>query len=72
MLILTPGKVTLAELERIYWEELPVKLHGSCHPAMAAAQAKIAAAASGNAACHPGNDSGAAHLAGHHRGALCM
>ena len=46
-MILTPGLVTLAELERIYWEELPVKLSVACHPAIAKAQAKIAAAASG-------------------------
>jgi histidine ammonia-lyase len=52
VLTLTPGLVTLADLERIYWEELPVKLHTSCHPAMAAAQAKIAAAASGSAAVY--------------------
>ncbi len=52
MLTLTPGNVTLADLERIYWEELPVKLHASCHPAMAAAQAKIAAAASGKVAVY--------------------
>jgi histidine ammonia-lyase len=51
-MILTPGHVTLADLERIYWQELPVELHPSCHPAMVKAQAKIAAAASGNAAVY--------------------
>jgi histidine ammonia-lyase len=47
-----PGQVLLADLERIYWDELSVKLDESCHPAMAAAQAKIAAAASGNVAVY--------------------
>ncbi len=51
-LILTPGNVTLADLARIYWEECAVKLNPSCHPAMAAAQAKIAAAASGTVAVY--------------------
>jgi histidine ammonia-lyase len=52
VLTLKPGHVTLADLERIFWEELSVKLDASCHPAMAAAQAKIAAAASGNTAVY--------------------
>jgi histidine ammonia-lyase len=52
VLTLTPGKVTLADLERIYWEELPVKLHASCHPAIEAAKAKIARAANGNEAVY--------------------
>jgi histidine ammonia-lyase len=52
VITLTPGHVKLADLERIYWEELPVQLHPSCHPAMAAAQRKIAEAASGDAAVY--------------------
>jgi histidine ammonia-lyase len=52
VLTLTPGLVTLANLERIYWEQLPVQLHPSCHPAVAAAHGKIAAAASGSAAVY--------------------
>jgi histidine ammonia-lyase len=52
VLTLTPGLVKLADLARIYWEELPVKLNTSCHPAMVAAQAKIAAAAEGNVAVY--------------------
>ena len=52
MLILTPGLVTLTDLERIYWEEAPVTLHPSCHPAIVAAQAKIASAAAGDAAVY--------------------
>lgn len=52
MLTLTPGHVTLADLERIYWEELPIKLDKSCYAAVAAAHAKIAAAASGTAAVY--------------------
>jgi histidine ammonia-lyase len=51
-LTLTPGHVTLADLARVYEEELAITLHPSCHPAMAAAQAKIATAASGNAAVY--------------------
>ena len=51
-LTLTPGNVTLADLARIYWEECAVKLNPSCHPAMAAAQAKIAAAAAGTVAVY--------------------
>ena len=51
-LTLTPGQVTLADLEHIYWDELSVKLHPSCHPAMLAAQATIAAAASGDIAVY--------------------
>jgi histidine ammonia-lyase len=52
VLKLAPGKVTLSDLERIYWEELPIKLDDACHPAMAAAQAKIARAANGNEAVY--------------------
>ena len=52
MITLTPGHVTLADLERIFWDELAVKLHTSCYPAMVAAQAKIAAAAAGTAAVY--------------------
>jgi histidine ammonia-lyase len=52
VLILTPGLATLADLQRIFWEELPVKLHTSCYSAMQAAQAKIAAAAAGNVAVY--------------------
>ena len=52
MIILTPGHVTLADLERIFWDELAVKLHTSCYPAMVAAQAKIAAAAAGTVAVY--------------------
>jgi histidine ammonia-lyase len=49
---LTPGQVTLSDLARIYWDELAVKLDPACHPAITAAQQKIAAAASGNAAVY--------------------
>ena len=52
MITLTPGHVTLADLERIFWDELAVKLHTSCYPAMVAAQAKIAAAAAGTVAVY--------------------
>jgi histidine ammonia-lyase len=52
ILTLTPGQVTLADLEAIYWGELPITLHASCRSAMSAAQAKIAAAAAGNTAVY--------------------
>jgi histidine ammonia-lyase len=51
-LTLTPGHVTLADLEVIYWGDVSVRLADTCRPAMLAAQAKIAAAAAGNAAVY--------------------
>ncbi len=52
VLTLTPGKVTLADLSRIYWDEVSVELDPICHSAMQAAQAKIASAAAGNVAVY--------------------
>ncbi len=52
MLTLTPGHVTLADLAQIYWNELPITLNPSCHPAMQAAHDKIAAAALGDEAVY--------------------
>ena len=49
---LTPGSVTLAGLARIYWGDAPVRLDPSCRPAMAAAHARIAAAAAGDVAVY--------------------
>ncbi len=46
-LILTPGQTTLAQLTRIYREELPVTLDRKAKPAMEAAAAAINAAAAG-------------------------
>ncbi|CTQ34683.1 histidine ammonia-lyase [Jannaschia rubra] len=51
-LTLTPGAVTLADLARIWREDLPVRLDPSCRPAMEAAQARIAAAAAGDVAVY--------------------
>ena len=48
-LILKPGNVTLAELRRIYREELPVQLDRSAKPAIEASAAIIAKAACGDA-----------------------
>ncbi|MEM7189023.1 MAG: histidine ammonia-lyase [Pseudomonadota bacterium] len=48
-LTLTPGDVTLAELERVYREELPVQLTSSCRDAVDGAAARIAEAAKGDA-----------------------
>ncbi len=47
-LVLTAGQVTLAELARIYREELPVTLNRSAKPAIEAACAAIKAAAAGD------------------------
>jgi histidine ammonia-lyase len=52
VITLTPGQVTLADLARIYWDELAVKLDPACLPAITAAQQKIAAAASGTEAVY--------------------
>ncbi len=51
-LTLTPGSVTLADLERVYREGLAVRLDPAAHPAMAEAQARIDAAALGEAAVY--------------------
>ncbi len=51
-LTLTPGAVTLADLERIYREEADVRLDDACRPAMQRAADRIAAAAAGEAAIY--------------------
>ena len=48
-LTLTPGQTTLADLARIYREELPVTLNRSARPGIDRAAAAIAAAAAGDA-----------------------
>ena len=48
-LTLTPGQVTLADLVRIYREELPVTLDRTAKPGIERAAAAIAAAAAGDA-----------------------
>lgn len=48
MLTLTPGAVTLSDLERILKEELPVALDPGCRGAVEDAAARIAAAAQGD------------------------
>ncbi len=48
-LILTPGAVPLADLARIYRDEIPVMLDRSARPGIEAAAAMIAAAAKGDA-----------------------
>ena len=50
--ILIPGQVTLAQLERIYRQKLPAKLHDSAHPGIARAASHIAAAANGTVAVY--------------------
>ncbi|ETA50582.2 histidine ammonia-lyase [Rhodobacteraceae bacterium PD-2] len=51
-MILTPGKATLADLARIYWDECSVALDPVCRPAMEEAARRIATAAAGNAAVY--------------------
>ncbi len=50
--ILIPGQVTLHQLERIFRESLPVRLHDSARPGIEKAAAHIAAAASGSVAVY--------------------
>jgi histidine ammonia-lyase len=52
VLTLTPGFATLADLARVYWDGLSVRLDPACRPAMEAAHAKIAAAAAGDIAVY--------------------
>ncbi len=52
ILTLTPGAVSLADLARVFWEDAAVQLDPCCRPAMADAQARIAAAATGDAAVY--------------------
>ncbi len=47
-LTLTPGKVILADLAHIYFDEAPVRLDRSCRPGVEAACAAIARAAAGD------------------------
>ena len=51
-LTLTPGHMTLADLERVFREEASVKLDPSCHADILQAQARIAAAAQGDTAVY--------------------
>ena len=50
--ILIPGQVTLAQLERIYRQGLPAKLHDSARPGIERAAGHIAAAANGGVAVY--------------------
>jgi histidine ammonia-lyase len=47
--VLHPGSVPLAELEKIYWQGTPVRLDASFHKGIAAAAARIAEIAAGSA-----------------------
>lgn len=51
-LTLTPGAVSLAQLDQVFRTQCPVQLDPACRPAVAAAQARIAEAASGDAAVY--------------------
>lgn len=46
---LTPGQVTLADLEQIYWNAIAVRIDPKAHPAIDRAAARIAEVAAGNA-----------------------
>jgi histidine ammonia-lyase len=50
--ILHPGQVTLAQLERIFRQALPARLHDGARPGIEKAAAHIAAAASGSTAVY--------------------
>lgn len=50
--ILIPGQVSLAQLERIYRQVLPARLHDSARPGIKRAASHIAAAAGGSAAVY--------------------
>ncbi|MEY8828359.1 histidine ammonia-lyase [Sedimentitalea sp. XS_ASV28] len=52
ILTLTPGSVTLADLETVFRTGAAVRLDPACHPAVIEAQTRIAAAANGNAAVY--------------------
>jgi histidine ammonia-lyase len=49
---LVPGQVALAQLERIFRQQLPAKLHADARPGIEKAAAHIAAAASGRVAVY--------------------
>lgn len=51
-LTLTPGAVTLADLEQIYRDGASIRLDPSCHAAIEKAQARITQAVNGNAAVY--------------------
>jgi histidine ammonia-lyase len=52
LLTLTPGAVTLADLRRIWREELPVQLSPAARPGVEAAAARVAQAAAGTEAVY--------------------
>ena len=51
-LVLQPGKVTIADLERLWWEMSPVRLDPACHPGIEKAAARIGSIARGNEAIY--------------------
>jgi len=51
-LTLTPGTVSLAQLEQVYREERSVRLDPACHPGIEHAHTRIADAAAGDAAVY--------------------
>jgi histidine ammonia-lyase len=52
VLTLTPGAVTLADLEKIFCEEASVRLDFACRPAIELAHARIAKAVAGTDAVY--------------------
>lgn len=51
-LTLTPGAITLDDLAKIYWSQLPVRLDPTCRPAIELAHARITKAAAGTDAVY--------------------
>ncbi|WP_173934495.1 histidine ammonia-lyase [Chelativorans sp. Marseille-P2723] len=51
-LVITPGKVTIQTLERIWREQMPVRLDPSCHEAIKVSARRIAEIAGGEAAVY--------------------
>ena len=49
---LTPGQVTLADLEEIYWNGTPIRIAASAHAAIDRAAARIAEVVAGNEAVY--------------------
>ena len=63
-LSLVPGQVSLAQLEGVYWTEVPISLDESCQPKVEAAAARIAQAAQGSEPVY-GVNTGFGKLASH-------
>ena len=52
VLTLVPGQVTLAQLQKVYWNEVSIALDVECRPSVEAAAERIAEAAAGDVAVY--------------------